>query len=88
MSSCQIIGGWHSWKAGYKYNQIMPRMRQPIPDERVYICGSAYSNDQGWVEGALETAELMLTENLGFGAHDCSKNWEYDPLRNLKGRLA
>jgi hypothetical protein len=26
----------------------------------VYICGEAYSDGQGWVEGALQTADMML----------------------------
>lgn len=57
--------GWHGWKAGYKFWEIMPRMRHPIPDENVFICGEAYSLNQGWVEGALQTAELMLEEHFG-----------------------
>lgn len=80
-------GGWHSWKAGYRYNDIMPRMRHPVEGEKVYICGAAYSSDQGWVEGALETAELMLTEDLGIGPHRCSKGWRHDPLKNLKYKI-
>lgn len=80
-------GGWHSWKAGYRYNEIMPRMRHPVQSEKVYICGAAYSSDQGWVEGALETAEQMLTDNLGIGHYRGSKGWEHDPLKNLKHKL-
>jgi len=26
----------------------------------VYICGEAYSDAQGWVEGALQTADIVL----------------------------
>lgn len=55
---------WHAWKPGYRFWELIPRMRNPIPDEQVYICGSCYSNNQGWVEGALETAELMLREHF------------------------
>ena len=40
-------------------------MRKPLPSENVYICGEAYSNNQGWVEGALQTAQLMLEEHFG-----------------------
>ncbi len=61
--SCDPLGaGWHGWKAGFKYWEIMKTMRRPLPSENVYICGEAYSNNQGWVEGALETAELVLEE--------------------------
>ena len=29
---------------------------------RFFICGEAYSDAQGWVEGALQTADLMLAK--------------------------
>jgi hypothetical protein len=58
-------GGWHAWKAGFEFWKIMPRMRQPVPGENVFVCGEAYSINQGWVEGALQTAELMLEEHFG-----------------------
>ena len=35
-------------------------MRQPDPAESIHICGEAYSDQQGWVEGALCEAEKML----------------------------
>jgi monoamine oxidase len=66
-------GGWHSWKPGFRYDQIIPRMTHPAQDERVYICGEAYSNNQGWAEGALETAEQMLTDQLRIPKHDVSQ---------------
>jgi lysine 2-monooxygenase len=56
--------GWHAWKAGEPFWKIMPRMRR-VPGEDVYVCGEAYSIGQGWVEGALQTAELMLKEHFG-----------------------
>lgn len=55
-------GGWHEWKAGYRLDQIMCRMRKPVPDEDIHIVGEAYSYQQGWVEGALDTAESMLQD--------------------------
>ncbi|MFL5381415.1 MAG: flavin monoamine oxidase family protein [Longimicrobiaceae bacterium] len=57
--------GWHAWKAGVRFWEVMPRIRQPIPGEEVFICGEAYSINQGWVEGSLQTAELMLEEHFG-----------------------
>jgi len=57
-------GGWHAWKAGFKFWEVMKRMRKPIDGEHVYICGEAYSNVHGWVEGALKTAELVLEEHF------------------------
>jgi monoamine oxidase len=53
-------GGWHVWKAGYNFSDVLKSMPQPIPGEPFYICGEAYSRAQGWVEGALQTAEDVL----------------------------
>jgi Flavin containing amine oxidoreductase len=58
-------GGYHGWAPGNEVWQTMPYMRQPYPDERVHIVGEAYSDQQGWVEGALTVAELMLEESFG-----------------------
>lgn len=58
-------GGWHEWKANYRLDEIMCRMRKPVPDHDVFIVGEAYSYDQGWVEGALDTAESTLQEFFG-----------------------
>ncbi|WP_008310937.1 flavin monoamine oxidase family protein [Leptolyngbya sp. PCC 6406] len=78
-----IGAGWHSWKAGFKYNEIMPKMRHPVSSERVYICGEAYSADQGWAEGALETAELLLKEDLQVPDHPTTEAWCPNYLRRL-----
>lgn len=75
---------WHSWKAGFKYNTIMPKMRHPVPEDNVFICGEAYSNDQGWAEGALETAEDMLTKDLHVPPHRCTEDWVPDMLRRKR----
>lgn len=55
-------GGWHEWKAGYRLDEIMCRMRKPVDDQDIFIVGEAYSYGQGWVEGALDTAESMLED--------------------------
>jgi hypothetical protein len=39
-------------------------MTQPVADFPCYICGEAYSTNQTWVEGALQTAEIVL-KHLG-----------------------
>ena len=55
-------GGWHEWKANYRIDEILCRMRHPVPNQDIYIVGEAYSFDQGWVEGALDVAESTLEE--------------------------
>jgi lysine 2-monooxygenase len=58
-------GGWHEWKANYRLDEIMCRMRKPVRDQDIYIVGEAYSYGQGWVEGALDTAESALEDFFG-----------------------
>jgi hypothetical protein len=61
-SSDPYGGGWHEWKANYRLDEIMWRMLKPVEGDDIFIVGEAYSIGQGWVEGALDTAETMLEE--------------------------
>jgi monoamine oxidase len=58
-------GGWHEWKAAYRLDEIMCRMRKPVDGVDIHIVGEAYSYGQGWVEGALDTAESALEDFFG-----------------------
>lgn len=53
-------GAVHFWNAGYRSGDILKKMIQPVDDFPCYICGEAFSTNQTWVEGALQTAELVL----------------------------
>ena len=58
-------GGVNFWNIHARSSEVIPRMIRPLPEVPAYVCGEAYSNGQGWVEGALETAELVLTQQFG-----------------------
>jgi monoamine oxidase len=58
-------GGWHFWKIGISARRVMQRMYQPIRGVPLYVCGEAWSRQQGWVEGALETTDEVLETILG-----------------------
>jgi monoamine oxidase len=58
-------GGANFWNAGVDSDDMIVRVVQPRDGIPVYIVGEAYSGSQSWVEGALETAELVLTEKFG-----------------------
>lgn len=58
-------GGWHFWNVGRKSWVVAPLIRQPFRPLPLFVCGEAYSTNQGWIEGALETAERVLQEHLG-----------------------
>jgi monoamine oxidase len=51
-------GGWNSWNIGVKSWEVKARIVNPA--DALYVCGEAYSDAQGWVEGALQTADMML----------------------------
>jgi monoamine oxidase len=55
-------GGWNSWNIGVRSWEREKEIQQPVPGINVFICGEAYSREQGWVEGALDTADQVLTE--------------------------
>ncbi|UWR23903.1 FAD-dependent oxidoreductase [Sulfitobacter sp. S190] len=58
-------GGANFWHVGVRSHEVSRNIVQPVKDIPVYICGEAYSHDQGWAEGALATAEDMLQHHLG-----------------------
>lgn len=56
--------GWAFWRSGYRSDEIIERATQPEPDVPIFIAGEAFSRSQGWVEGALETAQEVVDRIL------------------------
>ncbi len=63
-------GGWHAWLPGWESCDVMARMRRPDPNRNIHVCGEAVSAYQGWVEGALTSAEVLLQEEFGLSQPD------------------
>ena len=55
-------GAYHTWNPGSKPWEATEQMIQPNQDMPLYVCGEAFSTQQGWIEGALETSEKVLAE--------------------------
>lgn len=55
-------GGWNSWNIGVKSWEVKHQIIHPLSEQQLYICGEAYSDAQGWVEGALQTADYVLAK--------------------------
>lgn len=53
-------GAWHTWNQGVKSWEVMKNIAMPVPGTALHIVGEAWSTNQGWVEGALETAEAVV----------------------------
>jgi monoamine oxidase len=69
-------GGANFWHVGVESYDVAEQIIQPKPPHPVYICGESYSHGQGWVEGALETAEQMLEKHLGLSKPPWKKGAE------------
>jgi monoamine oxidase len=57
---CHWGNGASYWKPGVNSENNITAMIQPYESENVYICGENYSSHQAWIEGALETADMVL----------------------------
>jgi lysine 2-monooxygenase len=53
---------WHEWLPGIDVLQAIPDMRHPFADLPIFVCGEAYSWFQGWIEGALMSAEHVIED--------------------------
>lgn len=64
----------HEWPAGVSYwlpgtyepNKLSQEALVPFPEKHpnIYVCGESFSLRQGWMEGALEHAELLLRKKI------------------------
>ncbi|WP_428460206.1 flavin monoamine oxidase family protein [Photobacterium makurazakiensis] len=61
--SQQFGYGVHQWAIGADDRQVMEDLVEPI--ENLYTCGEAFSDYQGWVEGALRSTNLVLQKGFG-----------------------
>ncbi len=73
-------GAYHFWNTHLRSWQVMPRIRHPAPDANVFLCGEAFSAKQGWVEGAVNTAEMTLETHFGLPRPDWApKDYDFGP---------
>ncbi|MFC6671118.1 flavin monoamine oxidase family protein [Marinobacterium aestuariivivens] len=64
--------GVHQWAVEADDREVMEFLSEPIPN--IYCCGEAFSDYQGWVEGALRSANRVLEK--GFGLAPVSQVYE------------
>jgi monoamine oxidase len=58
-------GGVHLWNVSAQSEKVLQSMTQPLDGFPCYVCGEAYSTNQTWAEGALQTAEIVLQRRFG-----------------------
>ncbi|PMR70431.1 flavin monoamine oxidase family protein [Halomonas heilongjiangensis] len=69
--------GVHQWAVGADDQEVMAYLCEPI--ENIYVCGEAFSDYQGWVEGALRSANRVLKK--GFDLAPISEVFKKKHLR-------
>ncbi|MEM9387632.1 MAG: NAD(P)/FAD-dependent oxidoreductase [Pseudomonadota bacterium] len=62
------FGGWHAWRVGAEAWRVAERLRASQDDPGLHVCGETYGAWQGWVEGALTSAEALLSGPFGLAA--------------------
>jgi lysine 2-monooxygenase len=65
-------GSWHTWNQGVKSWEVMKTIAAPVPGTALHIVGEAWSTNQGWVEGALETAEAVVGAMMRIPSNESS----------------
>lgn len=71
----------HQWGLDARDDQVIPRLVEPFPE--IYTCNEAFSDMQGWVNGALRSADLVL-QKLGIAPlvasqKGCTDDWQKAP---------
>ena len=75
---------FHFWNPNFDFQEIEKEILQPFPDENIFIIGEAYSNNQGWADGALDTAENCLKKISDLNSNKKNKCLSTDNFYTLK----
>ena len=52
--------GTHYWKANINSSKMINEITQLDKSQNMYVCGETYSNNQAWIDGALNSCENLL----------------------------
>ncbi len=55
----------HFWNSGWKSWEVMPAITKPVDNFPCFLCGEAWSENQTWAEGSLQTSEIVLQKHFG-----------------------
>jgi protoporphyrinogen oxidase len=48
------------WNIGKDGVKLVKKIIKPLKKDNIYICGENYSNHQAWIEGSLQTSDLVV----------------------------
>lgn len=56
---------YHQWAQNAEDKKVIKRMIRLVDHEAIFSCNEAWSDTQGWVNGALRSTDLVLTNHFG-----------------------
>ncbi|MCH9610036.1 MAG: hypothetical protein S4CHLAM81_08520 [Chlamydiales bacterium] len=59
-SEAPYFGAYFYWRTGARPEDLVQYFQHPFVGEPFYVIGSAFSQKQGWIEGALDSADNLL----------------------------
>jgi hypothetical protein len=71
MQKLHWANGFHTWSPFVNSELIYDRIQHPF--KNIYICGESFSNNQGWIEGALETAYAVYNKIINLSSEKIKK---------------
>jgi hypothetical protein len=82
---------YHQWARGVDDRAVMRDIA--CPAEGLFVCNEAFSDDQGWVNGSLRSADRVLQGWFGAGAPPPANKllpgnvWPSAPVRKLREKM-
>lgn len=55
---------YHSWQANTDVEKLSELALQPLNSQSFFMCGEAFSRQQSWMEGAIESTDRMLVKHF------------------------
>jgi hypothetical protein len=62
--------GWNMWGPGADVPTLLSNARQPIGGRRVFCCGQATAEIQGWVMDTISSTESVMAANFNLARPD------------------
>ena len=60
--------GVHFWSVHQRSAEVIPKVLHPVEGQPIYVTNEAWSHQQGWAEGSLQTTEQLLQKHFQLAA--------------------
>jgi len=60
---------WHNWNVGVDSLAVRTNLRKNYASIKTFVCGEAFSDYPGWVEGSLRSCEKLLIDQFNLASN-------------------